>query len=143
MKGSPDFPYDVVLVQDLITELGINIDFESQQTKWGKLGVDMKDPNLYRKLDQRYFRFYKSTEPKAVRDDTKHSTRILDDKYEKANLPKLVEECAHLNKEKQNKLLEVLVSYQDLFDGTLGDFNTEPVHVEMKHNATPYNGKAY
>ena len=35
MKGSPDFPYDMVLGQDVITELGINLDFESQQIKWG------------------------------------------------------------------------------------------------------------
>ena len=103
----------------------------------------MKDPNLYRKLDQISFTFYKSTEPKAARDDTKRATRILDAKYEKANLPKLVEECSHLTKEDQNKLLEVLVSHQDLFDGTLGDFNTELVHVEMKPDSTPYNSKAY
>ena len=31
MKGSPDFPYYMVLGQDVIKELGINIDFKSQQ----------------------------------------------------------------------------------------------------------------
>jgi hypothetical protein len=108
MKGSPDFPYDMVLGQDVITELGINLDFKSQQIKWGKLGVDMKEPNFISK-DQRSFTFYESTEPKAVREDTKHATRILDANYEKANIPNLVEECSHLNKEEQNKLLEVLV----------------------------------
>lgn len=142
MKGSPDFPYDMVLGQDVISELGINLDFESQQIKWGQLGVDMKEPNFIRK-DQRSFTFYKSTEPKAVREDTKRATRILDANYEKANLPNIVKECSHLNKEEQNKLLEVLDSYQDLFDGTLGDFNTKPVHIEIKPDATPYHGKAY
>ena len=37
----------------------------------------------------------------------------------------------------------MLVTYQELFDGTLGDFNTKPVHIEMKPDATPYHGKAY
>ena len=68
----------------------------------------MKEPNFYSK-DQRSFTFYESTEPKAVREDTKRATRILDAKYEKAKIPNLVEECSYLNKENHHKLPEVLV----------------------------------
>eukprot|EP00804_Cyclotella_cryptica_P000766 CCRYP_001026-RA/>CCRYP_001026-RA protein AED:0.47 eAED:0.61 QI:0/0/0/1/0/0/3/0/178 len=31
----------------------------------------------------------------------------------------------------------------DLFDGTLGDWNTEPVSFELKEGAKPYHGRAY
>jgi hypothetical protein len=31
----------------------------------------------------------------------------------------------------------------ELFDGTLGDWNTEPVSFELKEGAKPYHGKAY
>ena len=32
----------------------------------------------------------------------------------------------------QNKLLESLTEYEELFDGTLGDWKTEPISYELK-----------
>ena len=37
-----------------------------------------------------------------------------------------------LSLQDQNKLLESLTEYEELFDGTLGDWNTEPVSFELK-----------
>ena len=43
-------------------------------------------------------------------------------KYEKADLPKLVEESfSHLTSDECQKLLQLLIKYEGLFDGTLGD----------------------
>ena len=50
--------------------------------------------------------------------------------------------CSHLNSEEQAKLLKVLNEFEDLFDGTLGDWDTEPVSFELKEGANPYNGRA-
>ena len=56
------------------------------------------------------------------------SLKMLDAKYEKAILPEIIKNnCSHLNSEEQAKLLEVLNEFEDLFDGTLGDWDTEPV----------------
>jgi len=30
--------------------------------------------------------------------------------------------------------------FEDLFDGTLGDWNTEPISFELKRDAKPYHG---
>ena len=55
-----------------------------------------------------------------------HIVKILDAKYEKANLPEIKQnDCFHLNPVEQKQLLEVLTEFDDLFDGTLGDWNTE------------------
>ena len=69
---------------------------------------------------------------------------ILDAKYEKADLQSVVDtNCPHLSLPDQNKLLKLLAKYEDLFDGTLGDRNTEPVSFELKEDAKPYHGRVY
>jgi hypothetical protein len=67
-------------------------------------------------------------EPHSTQDSTKHATQILDAKYEKADLQSIVRgNCKHLSANQQNKLLQLLKKYETLFDGTLGDWKTEPV----------------
>jgi hypothetical protein len=61
-------------------------------------------------------------ESEAVRNATERTTRILDAKYEKANLKELVDqECRHLNNKEKELLLKLLLEYETLFDGTLGN----------------------
>ena len=58
---------------------------------------------------------------------------ILDAKYEKADLQSVVSaNCTHQSLQDQNKLLELLTEFEELFDGTVGDWNTEPVSFELK-----------
>jgi len=69
---------------------------------------------------------------------------ILDVNYEKADLQSVVRDnCKHLALHEPNKLLDLLIEYEDLFDGTLGDWKTEPVSLELKEGAKPYHGKAF
>jgi hypothetical protein len=83
-------------------------------------------------------------EPKATELATQRMVKILDAKYEKANLPELVKSnCTNLSPSEQAKLLEVLEEFEDLFDGTLGVWDTEPVTFELKEGAKPYHGRAF
>ena len=40
-------------------------------------------------------------------------------------------------------LLSLLLDFDSLFDGTLGDWNRPPVSIEMKDGAKPYHGRPY
>ena len=40
-------------------------------------------------------------------------------------------------------LLELLIKFEELFDGTLGDWKTDPVSFELKEGAKPYHGRSY
>ncbi len=61
-------------------------------------------------------------EPKSTCSATKRVVEILDAKYEKADLPAIIREnCSHLNASDREKLLSVLLRFELLFDGTLGD----------------------
>ena len=83
-------------------------------------------------------------EPISTREATKRTIEILDANYEKANLPEVVKDtCGHLSSIEQKQLLLLLTKYEDLFDGTLGDFDTDPVKFNLQLGAKPYHGKPY
>jgi hypothetical protein len=48
-----------------------------------------------------------------------------------------------LNPDKQKKLLEVLTEFEDLFNGNLGDWKTEPISFELKEGSKPYHSRAF
>ncbi len=69
---------------------------------------------------------------------------ILDAKCEKADIPAIVRErenCSHLGATNREKLLSVLLKFEPLFDGTLGDWNLPPMSFELKEGMKPYHGK--
>jgi hypothetical protein len=35
------------------------------------------------------------------------------------------------------------MEFEELFNGTLGDWKTEPVSFELKEGAKPYHGRSY
>ncbi len=54
--------------------------------------------------------------------------KIFDAKYEKADLPAIIREnCSHITTSDREKLLSVLLKFESLFDGTLGDWKLLPV----------------
>ena len=71
------------------------------------------------------------------------AVRILDANYKKADLPAVVKTCTHLSQNEQNELLEVLWEFEDLLNGTLGDWKTEPVSFELKCDTKPHHSRAF
>ncbi len=70
--------------------------------------------------------------------------KILDAKYEKEDIPAIVREnCSHLSAADREELLLMLLKFESLFDGTLGDWNLLPVSFEMKEGMKPYHGRQY
>ena len=83
-------------------------------------------------------------EPVSTRTATKRVVEILDAKYEKADLPAIIRDnCSHLKPSEREKLLSVLLKFESLFDGTLGDWNLPPISFELKEGTTPYHGRPY
>ena len=70
--------------------------------------------------------------------DTTEAERIkelLNTKYCKVDLDKLSQKCEHLSKE---ELFILLIKHDQLFDGTLGTWNTNPVDLTFRDtNCTP------
>ena len=86
-------------------------------------------------------KFWENTkEPQSTLEATKRLIQILDAKYEKADLRAITENCTHLSETDKQKLLELLQEFEELFDGTLGDWNCEPVSLQLREGAKPNNG---
>ena len=106
--------------------------------------------------------------PALVAEATDRTMGILDATYEKADLPKAIrkncsyvsssektkllkllqkqvirENCDHLSSSEKVKLLKLLQKYEESFDGSLGDFQTDPVRLDLNLGAKPYHGKAF
>ena len=77
-------------------------------------------------------------EPVSTRSAAKRVVEILDAKHELADLPAIVKDnCPHLSATDREKLLSMLLRYEPLFDGTLGDWNLPPVSFEIKEGMKP------
>ena len=49
----------------------------------------------------------------------------------------MAKQYQHLNTEERCRLLNLLNKFKDMFDGTLGTWNTTPVNLELKDKAKP------
>jgi hypothetical protein len=63
---------------------------------------------------------------------------ILDAKYEKANIVATINSLKHLSGMQQQQLKALFYKFEHLFDGTLGNWKTDPVSFKLKEGAKPF-----
>ena len=138
----------MIIGRDLLSESNIDVRFSDGTIKWEDQIVSMKifqgiwknDCTLKKELKAAILR---SNKPKSTRDSTQRVIKILDSKYEKADLDQIMKNATNLDKTQKTMLLQLLKKYKDLFDGTLGRWNTTPVIIELQSNAKPVNARWY
>ena len=88
--------------------------------------------------------YREATEPAILWVATNQVTQILNAKYKKENLPKVVRDnYRHLNAQQRNELLQLLIHHEESFNSTLGDWQDELVSFELKKDAKPYHGRPF
>ena len=140
--------YDMIIGRDLLNKLGIDLRHSDKTIKWNDVLVPMKSFSdiweaKHPTRQEMRATFLRSVEPKATREETERVTKILDSNYEKANLEEVVQNATSLNREQKRKLLKTLKKFESLFDGTLGQWKTDPVKIELKDGAKPVNARWY
>jgi hypothetical protein len=139
--------YDLILGTVTMKEFGIILNFRDKVITNDEIILPMRNiNNLQGSSILCAFKHNHSLamEPQSTQDATQHATRILDDKYSKADLQSVVRDnCKHLSANQQKKLLQLLKKYESLFDGTLGDWKTNPVSFQLKEGVSPYHGQAF
>ena len=137
-----DPKFDLIIGTETMKNLGIVLNFKQKSIEIDEIDLPMQNI-MDIQLPNKMYQMYKNTEPLSTADLTKRAVKILDAKYEKADLNGIVEKCDHLNAEQKKSLLQTLMKFEHLFDGNLGDWNTPPVHLELKEGAKPYHGRAF
>ena len=61
----------------------------------------------------------------------------------KEDLKQVANNSTHLISEERNQLIRLFEEFEDLFDGTLGDWDIEPVNLEINPGSKPFNSKYY
>ena len=129
--------YDMIVGMDMVTTLVINILSSTKSIQWDSAEIPM------RPRDSTLQDAYLIEDPEQVKQATKRITEILDAKYEKADLDKIVSNCLHLTIPQRVQLLSLLKTYESMFDGTLGVWQGDPYNIHLKDQTVPYHSKAF
>ncbi len=140
--------YDLIIGKQTMHDLGVKLDFQEKTITIDEILLPMRNiANL--QLKPRITRALRENtcfaqEPICSHSATKRVGKILDAKYDKADLPAIIREnCSHLTASDREKLLSVLLKFEPLFHGTLGDWKLPPVSFELKEGMQPYHGRLY
>ena len=137
-------PYDAIIGVSTLHKWKVQLDFISKTTVIDGLSHPMKTKDAYRDHNHLMNVYNEALEPHATKQETERAVRILDAKYEPADLPKVVEEnCQHLSEEQRTALLHLLQKHDKLFQGKLGTWKTDDVHFDLKPGAVPYRAKPF
>ena len=69
--------------------------------------------------------------------------KILNINYANVDLTQIADNATHIKSEEITQLFMLLEDFEDLFYGTLGDWATEPVELELKPVSNLFNSKYY
>jgi hypothetical protein len=142
--------YDMMIGNVTITSWRIMHNNELQRP-YGHLGY-----SHYSNQRQRYctlssvealIEFYMNANgPQTLTDEYSQATKILDTEYKLASLDDVIKTCENLHVEEQHQLKTLLKKYEHLFDGTLGEFNMDPLPFSlqlMNPNCKPVHAHTY
>ncbi len=138
--------YDLIISKQILHNLGVVLDFKEKTTQIDKILLPMRNitnlqvkPSITRVLRHDTCLTQESISTCST---TKRVVEILDAKYEKTELPAIIREnCSHLQASNREKLLSMLLKFELLFDGMLGDWNLLPVSFKLKEGMKPYYGR--
>jgi hypothetical protein len=129
--------YDMIIGNDLLEYLKFDIKYSTATIEWDGAEIPM------RSRDSTIEDSYLINDSPCLQEAAERIKKILDAKYEPANLDEIVESCSHLTQIEQIQLKTLLKKYEQLFDGTLGTWIGDTYDIELKSDATPYHARAF
>ena len=129
-----NMPYDMILGRDIMKELELDVLSSDMTITMGHIKVPWSDRNA---IPSSLFNIESNIDNDDSGDRIK---KILDAKYEPANIEEVVHKTA-LPPNKQTTLKTLLQRYESLFDGTLGTFNMNPYNIELVDNPKTFHLK--
>lgn len=129
---SPTCPHDVIIGRDLLHDLGIVLDFSNRYIKWRENVVSFKHFEHWKNHTNWALAFDQGIVD--ILDDDDHNCQdafILDAKYEATTGDEVAEKQSHLTVDQRRMLAQALKNTDELFDGQLGHYKPEKIHLEL------------
>ena len=82
-------------------------------------------------------------ESKNIKSATNRIEKILDAKYDKANLKDVTTKLRYLSNDEQFLIYRSLKRYESMFDGTLGNYTGSEYKIELLEGAQPFKTKPF
>ena len=147
-EGETCIGYCMIIGRNMIVQLGLSSEFKCRVLQWDGVTVTIKETRGL--MGQTYLTccnmcevVMQTTEPVYTREATKRLVKILNSTYEKAYLEQVASSANQMKNEERTQILRLLKQFEDLFDGNLGDWYTEPFDLELKPYSEPFNCKYY
>jgi len=133
--------YDMILGRDCLEAMGLDILFSRNEIRWDDYSVPLRPSRLTAEEQENHNDYLKeithlTEEPEFVQLAQSRATTILDSDYKKTEIPELLRDIKHLDRRQKQNLRALLTKFEDLFDGTLGDFQVE-ADFELQEGARP------
>ncbi len=109
--------YDLIIGKQTMHDLGVKLDFQEKKITIDEILIPMRNIVNLQLKSRITMALRENTcfaqEPISTRSATKRMVKILDAKYEKADLPAIIREnCTHLTASNREKLLSVLLKFE-------------------------------
>ena len=136
-----DCHYDLILGNDLLTKMGIIINFEDQSLSWMGATVPMKGAEFWEEPLNMMLALNPDYDD-DIEDDA-HVTVLKEAKYETTSPDEVARMQTHLTSEQQEKLARVLRQYTRLFDNKLDTYPHSKLHLDLEPGSTPVHSCPY
>ena len=130
--------YDMIIGRDLMQILKLDVMFSTSTLSWFEHGEIPFKP-----ADATAETHFYINDPEDIMTEADKMSSILDAKYDKADLDKVVKETKHISSSEKSKLKKLLKKYEELFDGTIGTWKMDRHKIKLKDGAEPYHGRPY
>jgi hypothetical protein len=150
----PTDKYNVILGRTLLKDIGFDIHYSASQFVWDNAIIDMVPSGHWTK--EKIKSIAKSWNTKRVlnregkSDETNDESNeelclatILPANYKPVDIASVVEKQTHLTVEEREKLHTMLLDFQTPFQGKRGNYNGEPIELELLPDAKPFYRKPF
>lgn len=134
--------YDAIIGRNVLTKLGIILDFKNKTIEWDEKLTPMVMVPLPPQLQCNDDAFRSDTIGK-VDDSGYHSKTIRESNYGKVDVGEVVNACSHLSSSQKRDLKRVLQKFETLFDGTLKVYPDEKIHLDLDPTVKPHCARTY
>ena len=136
--------YNVILGIVSLGQMGTILNFAKETITIDHVTLPMRPHDNFLDLKELNSWYQGNPEPDSTQKATKRAEDILDIVYERVDIASYITKtCKHLTNHQQQQLIKLLLEYEILFDGTLGDWRTKPVGMKLKPGAKAYHGRPF